>query len=71
MPTAPLRWPNNMSEARDEAAEHIGEARRLVNLLACGRMTDERLTALQIALHLSEALRWLEAAGAPTKPEHL
>ena len=73
MPTAPLRWPNNMAEARDEAAEHVSAANREIdNLVKRYALTPEIFVELlKIRTHQVDALRWLESAGAPTRPEHL
>lgn len=73
MATKPREWPNNAREQRDEAADCftaiIGE---LVPLL---RMKDERVTRSELLRRVAMAVnyaqngvRWLENAGAPTRP---
>lgn len=74
--TTPKRWPNNQRHYRDRAAEETNEAvRRLKGLL--GRVERGKYTRhgleMDIArtiIDLQEALRNLEAAGAPTEPHY-
>lgn len=66
--TEPREWPNNAREARDQSAERIARALRLLNE---SLDANHNPYAARIQRELYEALRWLESAGAPTRPENL
>lgn len=65
-------WPNNAASARDTAAEEIAAALRYTVALLKngGQITneDKYRTLSLIINHLQNALRWLESAGAQTRP---
>lgn len=73
--TKPREWPDNAKEARDSAAENISAGLKLIRqvLKHNGELTNEdKVRALSLAaMHLQDALRWLESAGAQTRPQNL
>ncbi len=65
----PREWPYKAAEARDEAADHVAAA--LLNTLPVVEELNDpdqlrRLT--RTVNHLQNALRFLENAGAKTRP---
>lgn len=66
-------WPNRAREARDRAAEEaVRGIRALRPLVADGRRFDEteRLRRAAVALDALQTIaRFLESAGAQTRPE--
>jgi hypothetical protein len=65
-------WPNAAKEARDRAAEEAIRGQRALRPLVAGERFDqtEALRRLAVALDaLQQISRFLEAAGAPTRPE--
>lgn len=70
--THPRDWPNNAREARDRAAEETAKALKYTLALAQngGTLTidDKAKLISMIIYHLQNALRWLESAGAQTRP---
>ena len=72
--TEAIRWPNNMAENRDQAAERIQNAAAHLENLLSGRQHTEVETALTVAKAINEinqAARRLEQAGAKTTPRRL
>lgn len=72
MPTPSKPWPENVKEHRDRAAEECVKAHRnVLAVLVTDQMTyDELLRRLALADDaLLTALRHLEQAGAPTRPQ--
>lgn len=70
--TQPLAWPNNAREARDRSAEEAQHGARLLRPLVRGEQFDRT----EILRRQAEALdcfmtilRFLERAGAQTRPE--
>jgi hypothetical protein len=62
-------WPYIARSARDDAAEEIAAALLSVVPLTEIKSDAETLSRVsKVILHLSNALRLLEAVGAPTKP---
>lgn len=69
--TEPKGWPYQAANMRDESAEHVNDAIVLLQGLLDGRAHDEKEVIVKVAqvnYHLMTALRWLEAAGASTRP---
>jgi hypothetical protein len=69
--TEPRPWPNDMKDYRDQSAERDAKAMKLLKpLLTHSDPAVVRVAALAID-EMSNAIRWLELAGAPTRPERL
>lgn len=69
--TSPREWPNQAAANRDESAEHVNDAVVILQGLLDGRVHDDKEVLTKIAqanYHLLTALRWLELAGASTRP---
>ena len=67
--TDPRPWPNSAKEDRDRAAEEIAASNReLRPLIDEPAPKDLNLRVARAIVHNQEALRHLEAAGAPTRP---
>ena len=66
-------WPNVMREHRDRAAEELQAAVRLLMPLVTAEIQLDRTGTINrqaaALAHLQTALRHLEQAGAPTKPD--
>ena len=73
MSTPVLRWPNVMASLRDGAADELVRAEMQLEALAFSprRMTEnEKLLNVTTALaSVQKALRFLENAGAQTRPQ--
>ena len=73
--TKPRDWPDNAKDARDGAAENVSSALRLIRQIIehNGKLNDsDKMRALSLAaMNLQDALRWLESAGAQTRPPDL
>ena len=71
--TEPKRWPTNAKEHRDRAAEELQAAVRLLKPLVVGALCLDRTGTINrqsaALAHVQTALRHLEQAGAPTKPD--
>jgi hypothetical protein len=71
--TKALRWPNVMKNHRDRAAQDLQKAERLLMPLVVQEVELDRTAIIRrqaAALALIQtALRHLEQAGAPTKPD--
>jgi hypothetical protein len=66
------RWPNNASQARDEAAELMAMIKARVSRLRKARLDNiQQADMIEIELWATDALRRLESVGAPTRPESL
>ena len=68
--TEPRPLPNNCKTAIFEAADDVASARLTLKKLANSNFYPE-LKIMSAILDLTEALRWLESIGAPTRPEQL
>jgi len=68
--TEPRPLPNNCKTAIFEAADDVAAARLTLKKLAAEAVYHE-LPLMKAILDLTEALRWLESIGAPTRPEQL
>ena len=73
MSNAPREWPNVMRDLRDGAAEAIQEGVRVLEPMV---MSDQSMTQTERLIRASralaamhKALRFLERAGACTRPE--
>jgi hypothetical protein len=66
-------WPNNPRESRDRAAEYLQEGIRLLTPLVTDEVQFDRTETLRrqaMTLDaMQRAIRFLEAAGAQTRPE--
>ena len=73
MSTPALRWPNVMAGLRDGAADELVRAEMHLEsvVFSARRMTEtERLLKVTTALaSVQKALRFLENAGAQTRPQ--
>lgn len=70
--TKAREWPNCAREARDRAAEYLQEGIRVLEPLVQGEQFDctDVLRRQAVALGaMQKAIRWLEGAGAQTRPE--
>ena len=70
--TTPRAWPNDARLARDRAAEEAQRGARLLRPLVQGERFDATGTLSRISQALDSfelILRFLEGAGAPTRPE--
>lgn len=63
-------WPNSAIEMRNQAAERIARAAATLDkALESPKDIEVIIRGIYAArLDLAEALRWLESAGAPTRP---
>lgn len=68
MATTPKRWPVEMKEARDGAAETLVQAARSLDPLLTHRDDVVKARAGVALAQVQYALRLLEYAGAPTRP---
>ena len=70
--TVPREWPNDQRKARDKAAEESAAALRWAAIMAQKgdllTRDDINFCLLNIINHTQNALRWLESAGAQTRP---
>lgn len=70
--TAPREWPNRFKSHRDQAAKACATAQldvmKLIDNWRDITQVDRENALWIINDNLQTALRWLEAAGAPTKP---
>ncbi len=65
-------WPNVAREARDRFAEEAIRGQRALRPLVAGETFDRTETLRRVAVALdalSIIARWMEAVGAPTRPE--
>ena len=71
--TEPRPWPNDARIARDQAAERIAQAnKRIAQALRSSPLSSEaEIGLMQAQVNILEALRWLESAGAMTRPLEL
>jgi hypothetical protein len=70
--TSARLWPNVAREARDRAAEEAVRGQRALRPLVAGETFDrtDTLRRLAVALDaLQQIARFMESAGAPTRPE--
>jgi len=68
-PKGPREWPNAAKEARDRAAEETNEALYIARALEDCATSGSPIKVMQLRVHLTNALRWLERVGAQTRPE--
>ncbi len=69
--TKQREWPNNAANARDEAAERLAEiAQELKPMVEEKPLTQDAIyrRCAKAYAKTQEALRWLESAGACTRP---
>lgn len=64
--TAHREWPNTARDVRDETAERVQKAYQLIK-----PVMDSDTRIMRAALEMVQALRLLESAGAPTRPEKI
>jgi hypothetical protein len=74
MATPERDWPDNKKDYRDEAAEKMKIAAETLDKVVNNPPGDIHEVILQAArarIQISDSLRWMERAGAPTTPARL